>query len=65
MILFRLSSHDAVLSSAMGRAIVAKKVVDKNVALETAKAAKEDTDRVNEELEYLQKRLVSHMSKEK
>ena len=38
MILFRLSSHDAVLSSAMGRAIVAKKVVDKNAALETAKA---------------------------
>ena len=60
-----MSSHDAVLSSAMGRAIAAKKVVDKNAALETAKAAKEATDRGNEELKYLQKKFVSHMSKEK
>ena len=58
-----MSSHDAVLSSAMGRAIAAKKVVDKNAALETAKAAKEATDRLNEEIEYLQKKLVSHISK--
>ena len=47
----------------MGRAITAKKIVDKNAALETAKAAKEATDKVNEELEYLQTKLVAHMSK--
>ena len=46
----------------MGRAITAKKIVDKNAALETAKAAKEATDKVNEELEYLQTKLVAHMS---
>ena len=60
-----MSSYDAVLSSAMGRAIAAKKVVDKNATLEIAKAAKEATDRGNEELKYLQKKFVSHMSKEK
>ena len=43
----------------MGRALAAKKMVDKNAALETAKAAKEAIDRVNEELEYLQKKCVS------
>ena len=47
----------------MGRAITAKKIVDKNAALETAKAAKEATDKVKEELEYLQTKLVAHMSK--
>ena len=59
-----LSSHDGVLTQAMGRAIAAKKVVDKNAALETVKAAKEAIDKVNEELEYLNKKLVSHMSKQ-
>ena len=45
--------------------MAAKKVVDKNATLETAKAAKKATDIGNEELKYLQKKFVSHMSKEK
>ena len=41
--------------------IAAKKVVDKNATLETAKAVKEATDRGNEELKYLQKKFVSNL----
>ena len=49
----------------MERGIAAKKLVDKNAAFLTAKTAKEAVDNVTEELEYLQKKLVSHTAKKK
>ena len=47
----------------MERAIKATKSVDKNSAMETAKAAKVGIYSVQEQLEYLQKKLVKVMER--
>ena len=59
-----LKSHDQVLESAMHRDIKTSKSVDKNAALETAKMTKRAID-VNEELEYLNKKLIKLISRKK
>ena len=43
-----MNSHDGVLSQAMEITISAKKMVDTNAALKTAKAAKEAINKENE-----------------
>ena len=60
-----IRSHDNVLNSAMERAIKTTKSVDKNAAMEKAKAAKVGIDNVQEELEYLQKKLVKLVERKK
>ena len=37
-------------------------MLDKNVALERAEVAKSVNDKVNEELEFLNKKLIKHIS---
>ena len=56
-----LKSQDHVLESAMHRNIKGDKTVDKNAALYTVKMAKSAIDKVNLELEYLNKKLIKHM----
>ena len=46
----------------MHRAIKASQAVDKNAALETAKMDKIAIDKVNEELEFFNKKLIKHIS---
>ena len=41
------------------------KLLDKNVALERADVAKSVNDKVNEELEFLNKKLIKHISQKK
>ena len=41
------------------------KTVVKNAALETAKMVKSGIDKVNEELEFLNKKLIKHISQKK
>jgi hypothetical protein len=45
----------------MHRAIKASQAVDKNAALEKAKMAKIAIDKANEELEFLNKKLIKHI----
>ena len=53
--------HDNVHNCSMERALKSTNVVEKNAAMETARAAKTGIDKVNEDLEYLQKRLMKHI----
>ena len=45
----------------MERAVKSTVVGNKNAAMETARAAKTGIDKDNEDLEYLQKRLMKHI----
>ena len=54
--------HDNVHNCSMERALKSTNVVEKNAAMETARAAKTGIDKVNEELEYLQKRLMKYLN---
>ena len=54
--------HDNVHNCSMERAVKSTIVVGKkNAAMETARAAKTGIDKVNEELEYLQK-MMKHLN---
>ena len=58
-----LSSHDNVLNCSMERVLKATNMIEKNAAMETARIAKTGIDKVNEDLEYLQKKLMRHLEK--
>ena len=52
-----------MMTSAMKRALEAKSIETKNAAMKTAQTTKESMDKVSEELEYLQGKLVRVLSK--
>ena len=58
-----IEAYNKMMTSAMKRALEAKSIETKNAAMKTAQTTKEAMDKVSEELEYLQGKLVRVVSK--